>query len=115
MSNMVLNDGFVGMMASGSMSMSYNQIIPSSSSEGYEENEMREGFREVFTDEFKEEASVKIQSNWGTSELNIPLFPRSKTQAAPTPQIKAVPPPSQPTKPIINEQGRVKRAFDFDA
>jgi hypothetical protein len=120
MSDIALNDGFLGMMASGSMSMFYNQVIPSSSSEGYEENAMREGFREAFQNEFRDEVSLSLSDDLRrpgerTGEPNIRLFPRAR--ATPAPQIKAVPPPSQPsqpTKPIINEQGRVKRAFDFD-
>lgn len=75
------------------------------------EDEMREGFREVFKDEFKEEINNPLQR---MGEPDIQLFPRPRTRATPAPQIKAVPPPSQPTKPIINERGRVKRAFDFD-
>ena len=74
----------------------------------YEENAMREGFREVFKDEFKEEVPLS------TGGPNIPLSSISRMRSTPAPQVKAVPPPSQPTKPIVNEQGRVKRAFDFN-
>lgn len=79
----------------------------------YQENVIREGFKEVFANEFGAK-EVESKIDMGTGGVNIQLFSRPRTRATPAPQIKAVPPPSQPTKPIINEQGRVKRAFDFN-
>lgn len=92
-----------------------SNLISASGFISYNNDDIQEGFREVFAAEFKEQMSVSnISGVPNTGRPDIRLFRTRTTQAAPAPQAKAMPPPSQPTKPIINEQGRVKRAFDFN-
>lgn len=114
------NDSWIN--ASGSIFYNANNIVAASGVIPYimGEDAIREGFQELFKQEFTTESINKL--------LDTPLSPDQETRdrmlrdrmSRPLPPSKAAPPPkatpplSQRPKPIMNRKGRVKRAFDFD-